>query len=212
MTGLQVDFWRLQETERSNKKSEEQRGLELQEATRHNKTTEAETERHNRETERIDWARVGETSRHNQVSEQQTAEYNTAWLTIQNRNADAQAQQAQVAAQRAANEARRIALEYSEFAWQRMMDSRQQGLRELSEWHDYEIRSENNEISRANMEAGIAFNSARIENEQRSLDIQEADLRRKKWETFFKGVSTASDSYDSFRDLWQNVAYYNTLK
>lgn len=99
MTSLQVDYWKLGETTRSNKAGEKLRSKELGEATRHNKATEEETQRHNVATEAIqkesvdvNRAAVAETARHN-VATEQVANYNALtqrqsvedWRTIQDK-------------------------------------------------------------------------------------------------------------------------------
>lgn len=58
MTNLQVDYWKLEETKRTNVANEGLRAGELQETTRHNQAMES-----------IEWARVGETNRHNVATE-----------------------------------------------------------------------------------------------------------------------------------------------
>lgn len=58
MTSLQVEYWKYEETKRTNQANEALRGAELQETIRHNKASEA-----------IGWAQVGEMSRHNQATE-----------------------------------------------------------------------------------------------------------------------------------------------
>lgn len=58
MTSLQVDYWKLEETKRTNLANENLRGKELEETIRHNQQSEA-----------IGWAQVGEQSRHNKETE-----------------------------------------------------------------------------------------------------------------------------------------------
>lgn len=58
MTSLQIDYWKLQESTRTNKANEGLRRGELNETTRHNKAS-----------EQIQWAQVGEQSRHNKATE-----------------------------------------------------------------------------------------------------------------------------------------------
>lgn len=76
MTRNQIEYWKLQESKRSNAANE-------RETARHNVATEgitqthyersdAESERHNRATEGIDISRLAEQSRHNRVTESQT--------------------------------------------------------------------------------------------------------------------------------------------
>lgn len=58
MTSLQVDYWKLEETARTNRANEGLRADEL-----------AETIRHNQATESIGWAQINEAARHNQATE-----------------------------------------------------------------------------------------------------------------------------------------------
>lgn len=79
MTNLQVSYWNLKESERTNRANERLRGQELSETIRHNMATES-----------IEWAKVGETTRHNQATESATMfhyeterSYNQMWKEVQ---------------------------------------------------------------------------------------------------------------------------------
>jgi len=73
MTSLQVDYWKLKESERTNKANEGLRYSELQETVRHNQASEA-----------IGWAQVGETQRHNVAQEELNLYHENAWQKQQN--------------------------------------------------------------------------------------------------------------------------------
>lgn len=79
MTNLQVSYWNLKESERTNRANERLRGEELSETIRHNMATES-----------IEWARIGEASRHNKATESATMfhyeterSYNQMWKEVQ---------------------------------------------------------------------------------------------------------------------------------
>lgn len=94
MTSLQVDYWKLEETTRTNKANEGLRQGELNETVRHNQANEA-----------IQWAQLGETSRHNQATENVSL-YNAETERLSTNNWKA-IQDANIALQRDSNDIQR---------------------------------------------------------------------------------------------------------
>lgn len=72
MTHNQIDYWKLQESIRHNRKTEDQTDVANQETYRHNVSYEGETVRHNRATETVSQGSLAETVRHNQAAERVT--------------------------------------------------------------------------------------------------------------------------------------------
>lgn len=187
MTSLQVEYWKLNETTRSNKANENLRAAEIAEISRHNQATEA-----------LGWAQLGEASRHNKATEavqrysaQTDRIHWTNWAAFEEQRLALQAESNEI--QWARQHAYERELDISQFRADTDRYRAEQSVRQQDEALDVQ----RSDLSRKWVETNtnIIFGIARDVRESTRIMIDAAD-------TIFSGFKTFSSEARGWTQLF----------